>query len=194
MYLKLPACCTLWQLALSWTNLWDPLKQELLPRCERHVSIHPQTGRGGPRPNLSSRPSPWHDTWSYLETSWLGPMFVNASSLQLAVWSLCSIWKASIPWQGLAVKRGGAILERPTSAREEETSPNKGTFWRSLEAGSCLSRVWGRVTPVLGVRGMLKRHCCHCECGLYHCNAKMVPDHKYGRGRVSDSTAHSHRC
>lgn len=83
-------------------------------------------------------------------------------------------------------------MERPTSVREEETSPNKGTFCRSLEAGSCLSRVWGQVTPVLGVRDTLEQHCCHCECGLCLCNAKMVPDHKYGRGRVSDSRAHSH--
>lgn len=83
-------------------------------------------------------------------------------------------------------------MERPTSVREEETSPNKGTFCRSLETGSCLSHVWGRVTPVLGVRDTLERHCCHCECGLCRCNAEMVPDHKYGRGRVSDSRAHSH--
>lgn len=157
--------------------------------CETNVQLHPQSSSGGPGPNLSySGPSPWRDAWRYLETSWLGPMFADA--LQPTVWSLHSVWKASIPWQGLARERGDAILERPSSAQEEEEA--RGPFWRSLGAGGRLSPVWGRVTPVLGVSGALERHCCHCKCGLYHCEANMVPDHKYGPGRVSDSRALSH--
>lgn len=85
-------------------------------------------------------------------------------------------------------------MERLTSAGPEDTGPDEGTFWRSLEVGSCLSRVWARVTPVLGVRGALGRPCCHCECGLHRCDAELVPDHNYGRGHVSDSRARSHRC
>lgn len=62
------------------------------------------------------------------------------NSLHPTVWSLCSTWKSSNPWQGLAVESGGAILKKPTSVREKET--------RRPSVGPCK---WAAACPVCGV-------------------------------------------
>lgn len=67
-------------------------------------------------------------------------MFANTSSLHPTVWSLCSTWKSSNPWQGLAVESGSAILEKPTSVREKETRrPPVGPY------------KWAAACPMCGV-------------------------------------------
>lgn len=153
----------------------------------RDILCCPQTSRGGPSPNLSSSPSPWCDVWHYLEISWLGSHVCKRKSSPTRSLEPLELLKILCPLAGSGHRAEGAILAHLCSAgRSQEI------FWRSLAAGGRLSRVWGRVMPVLGVSGTLERHRCHCQCGLYHCNMNMVPDHKYGWGRVSDSRLLTH--